>query len=112
MLPNKLIYILLRLIIASPTIVNAKRSFKIDYDNDQFLRDDLPFRYISGEIHYFRIPYQYWGDRLAKIRAAGLNAVQFYIPWNYHEPEPGQYRWTLQVFYEDELIIFFTQMKK
>ncbi|XP_040842485.1 beta-galactosidase-1-like protein isoform X2 [Ochotona curzoniae] len=25
------------------------------------------------------------------MRLSGLNAVQFYVPWNYHEPEPGVY---------------------
>jgi len=84
-----------------PIAAHVERSFKIDYDNNQFLRDGNPFQYISAGIHYFRVPYQYWNDRLAKIRAAGLNAVQFYVPWNYHEPEPDQYRWTAQVNFEN-----------
>ena len=68
--------------------VNAG-TFSVDYANHQFLKDGKPFRYISGEIHYFRIHPDYWNDRLQKIRAAGLNAVQVYIPWNLHEPMPG-----------------------
>ena len=50
-------------------------SFKVDYENDQFLLDGKPFRYISGSFHYFRTPKQYWRERLRMIRAAGLNAV-------------------------------------
>ena len=54
----------------------CSRSFTIDYDNDCFLKDGKPFRYVSGGVHYFRVPRAYWKDRLLKIKAAGLNAVQ------------------------------------
>jgi hypothetical protein len=40
-----------------------KRTFQIDYENDRFLKDGMPFRYISGSIHYFRIPAELWKDR-------------------------------------------------
>lgn len=69
----------------------ANRSFTVDYDDDQFLKDGVPFRYVSGSIHYFRVPREFWKDRLYKIRMAGLNAVQTYVEWSGHEPEPGQY---------------------
>ncbi|XP_065844296.1 beta-galactosidase-like [Oscarella lobularis] len=69
----------------------ANRSFTIDYTNDCFLKDGKPFRYISGGMHYFRVPQPYWQDRLKKIRAAGLNAVQTYVAWNVHEPVQGQF---------------------
>ncbi|KAJ3664493.1 hypothetical protein Zmor_000055 [Zophobas morio] len=45
----------------------------------------------SGAVHYFRVPPQYWRDRLRKLRAAGLNAVETYVPWNLHEPEIGTF---------------------
>ncbi|KAF5275961.1 hypothetical protein FQA39_LY00757 [Lamprigera yunnana] len=45
----------------------------------------------SGSLHYFRVPQPYWRDRLRKMRAAGLNTVETYVPWNLHEPEIGQY---------------------
>lgn len=44
----------------------------------------------SGAFHYFRVPRAYWRDRLRKIRAAGLNTVETYIPWNLHEPHSGK----------------------
>lgn len=44
----------------------------------------------SGAFHYFRVPRPYWRDRLRKMRAAGLNTVATYIPWNLHEPQPGE----------------------
>uniref|UniRef100_A0A670JUS7 Galactosidase beta 1 like n=1 Tax=Podarcis muralis TaxID=64176 RepID=A0A670JUS7_PODMU len=58
------------------------------------LKDGARFRYISGSIHYFRVPPAYWKDRLLKMYMSGLNAVQIYVPWNYHEPQPGVYNFS------------------
>ena len=49
-------------------------------------------RYISGSLHYSRVPAFYWKDRLTKMHSAGLNAVQTYIPWNFHNPFPGVFQ--------------------
>lgn len=72
----------------------SRRTFELDYSHDRFLKDGLPFRYISGSIHYFRIPRFYWKDRLLKMKMAGLNAIQMYVAWNYHEPQPGRYEFS------------------
>ncbi|XP_061839999.1 beta-galactosidase [Nerophis lumbriciformis] len=74
--------------------ISASRSFSVDYENDCFRKDGEPFRYISGSIHYSRIPRAYWKDRLLKMYMAGLNAIQTYIPWNFHEESPGQYNFS------------------
>lgn len=66
-------------------------NFTIDYDKNTFLKDGKPFRYVSGSIHYSRIPQYYWKDRLLKMYAAGLNAIQLYVPWNIHQPEKDRY---------------------
>lgn len=56
--------------------VFGMRSFSIDYRNNCFLKDGRAFQYISGSIHYSRVPREYWKDRLLKIYMAGLNAIQ------------------------------------
>uniref|UniRef100_A0A8C5WJ34 Galactosidase beta 1 like n=1 Tax=Leptobrachium leishanense TaxID=445787 RepID=A0A8C5WJ34_9ANUR len=71
--------------------VSGDRSFTIDDANNCFRKDGDCFHYISGSIHYFRIPACYWKDRLLKMYMTGLNAVQVYVPWNFHEPQPGMY---------------------
>ncbi len=53
-----------------------QRDFSIDYERDTFVKDGQPFRYISGSIHYARVHPDYWQDRLNKMHAAGLNAIQ------------------------------------
>ena len=40
-------------------------------------------------MHYSRVPSFYWRDRLEKMAAVGLNAVQTYVPWNFHETNQG-----------------------
>ena len=57
----------------------------------QFTLDGKPFRVISGEMHYPRIPREYWRARLKMARAMGLNAITTYVFWNEHEPTPGVY---------------------
>uniref|UniRef100_A0ACB8FUI3 Beta-galactosidase n=1 Tax=Sphaerodactylus townsendi TaxID=933632 RepID=A0ACB8FUI3_9SAUR len=74
--------------------MEGMRSFGIDYAHDCFRKDGKPFRYISGSIHYSRIPRYYWKDRLLKMKMAGLDAVQTYVPWNFHESEPGVYNFS------------------
>lgn len=59
--------------------------------NGQFTLDGKPFRVISGEMHYPRIPRAYWRDRLRMAKAMGLNTITTYIFWNAHEPQPGVY---------------------
>ncbi|XP_010162947.1 beta-galactosidase-1-like protein [Antrostomus carolinensis] len=67
------------------------RSFQLDFEENCFRKDGVPFRYISGSIHYARVPRPAWRDRLLKMYMSGLSAVQVYVPWNYHEPLPGVY---------------------
>jgi beta-galactosidase len=58
-------------------------------EGEHLLLDGKPFQIISGEIHYARVPREYWRDRLRKIRALGLNTICTYMFWNLHEPQPG-----------------------
>ncbi|XP_039734815.1 beta-galactosidase-1-like protein 3 isoform X1 [Pteropus medius] len=49
------------------------------------------FRIFGGSIHYFRVPREYWRDRLLKLKACGFNTVTTYVPWNLHEPQRGAF---------------------
>ena len=57
--------------------------FSIGKDN--FLLNGAPFTIASGAVHYFRIPKEYWRDRLLKLKACGFNTVETAIPWNCHQ---------------------------
>jgi beta-galactosidase len=68
---------------------NPQHSFNVE--NNQFRLDGQPFQIISGEMHYARIPREYWRSRLQMAKAMGLNTVTTYVFWNVHEPKPGIY---------------------
>lgn len=59
--------------------------------NGEFLLEDKSFQVLSGAIHYFRVVPEYWEDRLRKLKAMGLNTVETYVPWNFHEPKKGEF---------------------
>ena len=58
---------------------------------DAFYFRNKPIQIISGAIHYFRVIPAYWEDRLLKLKACGMNAVETYVPWNAHEPRPAEF---------------------
>ncbi|MGP8302526.1 beta-galactosidase [Streptomyces inhibens] len=57
-----------------------------------FALDGRPLRLLSGALHYFRVHEAQWDHRLAMLRAMGLNCVETYVPWNLHEPRPGEFK--------------------
>lgn len=52
-----------------------RRSFKIDFEKNRFLKDGKPFQFISGDMHYFRLTRCDWMDRFTEMKYAGLNTV-------------------------------------
>lgn len=53
---------------------------------NEFLLDGKPFRILAGAFHYFRTHPKDWRDRLTRMRAMGLNTVETYVAWNFHQP--------------------------
>ncbi|MGE7433661.1 glycoside hydrolase family 35 protein [Kitasatospora sp. NPDC001175] len=64
----------------------------LTYDSAGFRLGGRPLRILSGALHYFRTRPEQWPQRLAALRAMGLNTVETYVPWNLHEPRPGEFR--------------------
>jgi beta-galactosidase len=63
---------------------------------NDFLLDGKPLQIRCGEIHFARVPREYWRQRLQLCKAMGLNTVCAYLFWNYHEFEPGKFDWSGQ----------------
>lgn len=63
----------------------------LTYNDKNFLLDGKPYTVISGAMHYFRIPREYWHDRLSKLKQCGFNTVETYTCWNLHEPREGEF---------------------
>ena len=63
------------------------RNFEIK--DGKFLLDGKSIQLICGEMHYPRIPQEYWRDRIRRAKAMGINTVSTYVFWNIHERRPG-----------------------
>ena len=72
----------------------APHTFTIE--GDHFALDGKPFKILSGELHYARIPREYWHARLKMAHAMGLNTIATYVFWNVHEPTPNHFDFTGQ----------------
>lgn len=79
---------------AAPATPAAEKFSPITIEGDHLVRDGKPYQIISGEMHYPRIPHEYWRDRIRMARAMGLNTIQTYAFWNAHEPKPGVFDFT------------------
>ncbi|WP_212003995.1 beta-galactosidase [Chitinophaga sp. HK235] len=58
---------------------------RIRYDGSCMTIDGKDIFIYSAAFHYFRCPQELWRDRFRKIKQAGFNTVETYIPWNWHE---------------------------
>lgn len=60
---------------------------RIRYDHRCFQIEGKDVFIFSGSFHYFRVPRPLWADRFRKLKSAGFNCVETYVPWNWHERE-------------------------
>jgi len=49
---------------------------------------------LCASLFSFRLPREEWAERLAQVRATGYDAVDVYVPWNFHELAPGEWDFT------------------
>jgi Glycosyl hydrolases family 35/Beta-galactosidase jelly roll domain len=61
---------------------------RITYDKQCFTINGKDLIIYSGAFHYFRCPKPLWPERFAAIKAAGMNTVETYVAWNWHEQQP------------------------
>lgn len=58
---------------------------RVRYDGSCMTIDGKDVFIYSAAFHYFRCPQELWRDRFQKIKEAGFNTVETYVPWNWHE---------------------------
>lgn len=66
----------------------------LTYKGNKFFLDGEEYTIISGAMHYFRIPREYWHDRLLKLKECGFNTVETYTCWNLHEPRENVFNFS------------------
>lgn len=69
----------------------ASEKGKFEVGDKTFLLNGEPFVVKAAELHYPRIPKEYWEHRIEMCKALGMNTICLYVFWNYHEPEEGKF---------------------
>jgi beta-galactosidase GanA len=65
----------------------------VEYDRYSMILNGKRTFLNGGEVHYYRMPSpRAWPRMVAKLKAAGLNEISIYVPWQIHEPRPGRFR--------------------
>lgn len=75
-------------------ISNDKTGGTFEVGNKTFLLNGKPFIIKAAEVHYPRIPREYWEQRIQSCKALGMNTLCLYIFWNIHEPQEGKFDFT------------------
>lgn len=88
----------LRLLISTVLVLLMQGLFGMDLSgarfeagDGKFLLDGKPFVIKAAELHYPRIPREYWEQRIQMCKALGMNTICLYSFWNVHEPLPDEY---------------------
>lgn len=86
---KRVTYLLLIMLIVTCASSCGQPGRKFEVKDGKFLLEGKSVQLICGEMHYPRIPKEYWRDRLKRAKAMGLNTVSAYVFWNFHERQPG-----------------------
>jgi beta-galactosidase len=91
---SRVLLAILAAVAAAPLAAAQRPPHTFAVAGDHFELDGTPLVIRSGEMHYPRVPREYWRDRMRKARAMGLNAVCTYVFWNAHERREGTFDFT------------------
>ncbi|MFG2075226.1 glycoside hydrolase family 35 protein [Nonomuraea maritima] len=73
-----------------PTPTDGGTSSALTWRGRRLYRHGVPHRILSGGLHYFRVHPDLWRDRIRRLADMGLNTVDTYVPWNFHQPSADQ----------------------
>lgn len=86
---KKLLTLLLAVLLLAGCAGNKPGTFEAG--KNTFLLNGKPFVVKAAEVHYPRIPREYWEHRIEMCKALGMNTLCLYVFWNLHEETPGKY---------------------
>lgn len=64
---------------------------KYTLTSEYLLKDDEPYIYTMGELHFSRMKECDWERELIKMKNGGIDIVSSYLFWNHHENEKGKF---------------------
>ena len=90
----KTIFMASLLLLAPAAGQAAEKSGTFTVGNKTFLLNGKPFVVKAAELHYPRIPRQYWEHRIKMCKALGMNTICLYVFWNIHEQQMDHFDFT------------------
>lgn len=78
-------------VLAVGVLASTSFSANVTYDHRALLIDGKRRVLVSGSIHYPRSTPEMWPDLIQKSKDGGLDVIETYVFWNFHEPSRGQY---------------------
>lgn len=88
---KKLILLFFAALLLTSCGTKEKPKGTFEVGDKTFVLNGKPFLVKAAEIHYSRIPKEYWENRIQLCKALGMNTLCIYIFWNYHEMEEGKF---------------------
>lgn len=82
-------YIIFCLLMITSCVETKREPHTFSAGDKTFLLDGNPFVIKAAEMHYTRIPAEYWEHRIKMCKALGMNTICIYAFWNIHEQKPG-----------------------
>ncbi|MFW6108346.1 MAG: beta-galactosidase [bacterium] len=89
----RVLFLLMAAMVACPGSALAEAGLRrpggkptADYDGKSFKIGDRRVLFLSGGLHYFRIPPALWRERLLQTKLAGFNTIETPVPWSLHQP--------------------------
>ncbi|MGW0579609.1 beta-galactosidase [Streptomyces sp. NPDC002920] len=70
----------------SPAHTTTDAAGALAWRGGRLYRHGAPHRVLSGALHYFRVHPDLWRDRIRRLADLGLNTVDTYVAWNFHQP--------------------------
>lgn len=92
-IPNnlKITFVLLLAMVFTKSSFAQQQAGDFSVGNKEFLLNGKPFVIRAAELHYSRIPKEYWEQRIQLSKAMGMNTVCIYLFWNIHEQKQDVY---------------------
>jgi hypothetical protein len=73
----------------------------------------VPHDYVQAvEFPYYLYPRTLWERELVWLKNIGVGTVEFSIPWNWHQPHPGDYDFTGRTSPRRDLVGFVKMLRK
>ncbi|WP_223190561.1 glycoside hydrolase family 35 protein [Nonomuraea terrae] len=74
----------------TPTDGAPTEASALTWRGRRLYRHGVPHRILAGGLHYFRVHPDLWRDRIRRLADLGLNTVDTYVPWNFHQPREDE----------------------